>query len=91
LLPPIAWTLLQSSLRLTRRELQIVHGIFDDQTETSIAAQLGISHHTVNTYLQRLYRKLSACSRPQLILRIVAEYLAQRSGSSVRLTDEDAS
>lgn len=73
------WQLLKDSLRLSCRELQIARAIFDDQKELAIALDLAISPHTVNTYLQRLYQKLSVNSRAQLIVRIVAEYLANRS------------
>lgn len=52
-----AWQQLARSLRLTKREIQIVRGIFDDQTELAIAANLGISTHTVHTHVERLHRK----------------------------------
>jgi DNA-binding CsgD family transcriptional regulator len=63
------------ALRLSAREVQMVQGIFDDQKEANIAFTLAISPHTVNTYLQRLYAKLHVSSRPQLIVRVIAEYL----------------
>src|SRR5438093_9894197 len=75
LLPMSAWSGIGMALRLSRRELQIVQGVFDDRKEESIAYELGISPHTVNTYFQRLYAKLRVCSRPQLIVRVMAEYL----------------
>src|SRR5258707_1347856 len=75
LLPMSAWTRLGMALRLSRRELQIVRGVFDDRKEESIAHELSISPHTVNTYFQRLYAKLRVSSRPQLIVRVTAEYL----------------
>ena len=77
LLPASAWPYLSNTLRLSPREIQIVQGVFEDQKEESIAYELGISPHTVNTYFQRLYTKLHVSSRPQLILRVIAEYLAQ--------------
>lgn len=70
------WTRLRDSLRLSDRELQIVQGIFEDQKQESIAYSLGISPHSVNTYIQRIYSKLRIGSRPQLILRVMSEYLA---------------
>ena len=76
LLAEHTWDLLKLSLKLSDRELQIVKAIFDDKKETAIAADLEISPHTVNTYLQRLYQKLSVNSRAQLIVRIFAEHLA---------------
>ena len=74
LLSTDVWVHLGVALKLSPRELQIVQGVFDDQKEEAIAAALGISSHTVNTHFQRLYRKLHVCSRPRLILRVIAEY-----------------
>ena len=74
-----AWRHLADELQLSGRESQIVRGVFDDQTEPAIAAHLGISSHTVHTHLDRLYRKLGVSSRVALVLRVVAEYLSNRS------------
>jgi DNA-binding CsgD family transcriptional regulator len=95
LLPATAWPHLSDTLRLSPREMQIVQGVFEDQKEESIAYELGISPHTVNTYFQRLYTKLHVSSRPQLILRVIAEYLAladsQRDGSLVPMEPQSTS
>jgi DNA-binding CsgD family transcriptional regulator len=53
-----------------------MQAVFDDQKETAIAANLGISTHTVHTHLERLYRKLRVSSRVSLVVRVVAEYLS---------------
>jgi len=71
-----SWCELARSLKLSTRELQVVQGVFDDQKESAIAAGLGISPHTVNTYLQRVYQKLNVFTRSQLIISVVATYLA---------------
>jgi len=76
LLPSAAWSQLRDSLKLSDRELQIVQGIFEDQKQESIAFSLGISPHSVNTYIQRIYNKLRISSRPQLIVRVMSEYLS---------------
>lgn len=76
LLPPDAWHQLQTALRLSPRELQIMRCIFGDEKRTAIAHRLGISPGTVNTYFQRLYSKLQVASRPQLIVRVVGTYLS---------------
>jgi DNA-binding CsgD family transcriptional regulator len=81
LLPCDAWSRLGDSLRLSDRELQIVQGIFEDKKQESIAYALGISPHSVNTYIQRIYAKLHIGSRPQLIVRVMSEYLASQSQS----------
>ena len=76
LVPSDVWSRLRDSLGLSDRELQIVQGIFEDQKQECIAYTLGISPHSVNTYIQRIYAKLRIGSRPQLILRVMSEYLA---------------
>jgi DNA-binding CsgD family transcriptional regulator len=76
LVPVESWSRLRDALRLSDRELQIVQGIFEDQKQESIAFALGISPHSVNTYMQRIYAKLRIGSRPQLIVRVMSEYLA---------------
>jgi DNA-binding CsgD family transcriptional regulator len=75
LLPLEAWNQVSALLRLSRRELEVVWGIFDDLKEEAIAHQMGISPHTVNTYVQRIYSKLNVSSRQQLVLRLMVEYL----------------
>lgn len=75
MLRPHDWERIRLSLRLSVREIQITQYIFDDEKTECIATELGISVHTVNTYLQRLYFKLSVCSRPRLILRVLKNHL----------------
>jgi len=91
LFPLSTWPRLGMALRLSPREMQIVQGVFEDRKEESIAYELGISPHTVNTYFQRLYTKLRVSSRPQLIVRVIAEYLSMTpSGvSRAHATSED--
>ena len=71
------WKQLRDSLSLTRRELQVVNGIFAGLNETMIARLLGISPHTVHSYLDRVYRKLRVNTRVDLVLRVVAEHLGE--------------
>jgi DNA-binding NarL/FixJ family response regulator len=73
----LEWYHLRAVLHLSRREIEIVQGVFDDRKDEQIAHELAISRHTVNTYLHRLYKKLQVNSRPQLIVRIMVEYLKQ--------------
>ena len=79
-LPPAAWHALGKCLKLCRRELQIVQSVFDDHKEQHIANDLGISPHTVNTYVQRLYHKLGVSSRSQLIVHVVSQFLRSQEG-----------
>jgi DNA-binding CsgD family transcriptional regulator len=82
LIPEIAWCRIARSLALSDRELQIVRATFDDQKEAVIAATLGIRPRTVHTHVERLHRKLAVADRPQLILRILAEFLNLTTGSA---------
>ena len=70
-----AWEQIAHRLGLSSRELQIMRGVFDDRIEYAIAADLGISPHTVHTHFDRLRRKLGVGNRPQLILRVVNVFL----------------
>jgi DNA-binding CsgD family transcriptional regulator len=70
------WVSITTSLRLSRRESQILRCILNDDSETVIADFLGISPHTVHTHLERLYRKLGVNSRCQTTVRVFAEYVA---------------
>jgi DNA-binding CsgD family transcriptional regulator len=71
-----AWASINRSLDLSTRELQLVRGVFDDDTDFTIASSLGISPHTVHTHFERLHHKLGVANRAQLILRVVNEFLA---------------
>ena len=70
------WRRLARSLRLSKRESQIVSALFDDKKESAIATHLGISRHTVHTYTERLYRKMGVSSRVGLVRRIFVEYMS---------------
>lgn len=72
---PENWTELADHLGLAPRELQVVQGVFDDLKEFAIADDLGISPHTVHTYLERVYRKLAVGSRVELVVRVFAALL----------------
>jgi len=70
-----AWAAIVRSLNLSKREQQLVRGVFEDRTDHSIAAAIGISRHTVHTHFERLHAKLNVTNRAQLILRILDEFL----------------
>jgi DNA-binding NarL/FixJ family response regulator len=70
-----AWGEIARSLCLSPRELQILQAVFDDRTEYCIAADLGISPHTVHTHFNRLHRKLAEADRVGLLVRVMDEFL----------------
>ncbi len=69
------WDELLDGLNLSSRALQLIRGIFDDQTEEGIAYDLRISIHTVHSYLIRIYQKFGVNSREQLLVYIFGQYL----------------
>jgi DNA-binding CsgD family transcriptional regulator len=73
---PPAWAAMARSLQLSGRELQLVRGVFDDQKDLALASALGISVHTIHTHFERLHHKLAINGRPQLIQRVMQEFLA---------------
>ena len=50
---------------LTKRETEIVDLLPEGYTNKAIAQQLGIAEHTVETHLDRIYRKLRVQSRTE--------------------------
>ena len=71
---PGEWRSLASGLGLSPRECGIVRAVFDGNSEKDAAARLGLSPHTVHTYLWRIYRKLGVQSREELLVRVFAEF-----------------
>lgn len=77
------WMRIARALRLSGHELQIIRGVFDDRTESTIADNLGLSPHTVHTHFNRLHRKLAVHTRAGLALRVVASALKNTSSEGV--------
>jgi hypothetical protein len=75
-IPFEAWPYLAVSLRLSNRELQIVKGIFADRELEEIAHDNGANKEFVYRSLQRIFIKLGIGSRAELVVRVMAEYLA---------------
>lgn len=71
---PGEWRSLASCLGLSPRECGIVRAVFDGDSEKRTAERLGLSPHTVHTYLWRIYRKLNVQSREGLLVRVFAEF-----------------
>lgn len=71
---PAEWRTLAAALGLSPRECGIVRAVFDGASEKDTAEGLGLSPHTVHTYLWRIYRKLHVQSRAELLVRVFAEF-----------------
>jgi DNA-binding CsgD family transcriptional regulator len=88
------WRDVAKALRISGRELQIVHGIFDNRTEHAIAADLHIADCTVHTHLNRLYKKLGVTTRVELVLRVIETFLKTEqlvNGPTAKILIENAS
>ena len=70
------WHAIADVLGLCCREFEIVQFIFQSKSEAEIATELGISIHTVHTYIRRLYQKLGIGDHCQLIIRVFAVYIS---------------
>src|ERR1700682_4696170 len=58
----------QSSAKvLTRREQQVLQGVFEGLTNKEIAAQLGVTESAVKATLQQLFQKTRVRTRSQLV------------------------
>ena len=71
-----AWREIARTLGLTKREAQIVRGVFDNLRKTGIARRLQISDHTVHTHLNRLFKKLNVTTRTALVLRVMEQMIS---------------
>ncbi|MEZ6092151.1 MAG: helix-turn-helix transcriptional regulator [Pirellulaceae bacterium] len=56
-----------SLTHLTSRQLQILYGLFQGDSEKQLALRLGISQHTVHDHLKRLHARMGASSRGELL------------------------
>jgi DNA-binding NarL/FixJ family response regulator len=75
-IPQSHWDRLMLNLNLSRREQQILRLFIANQTDANIASALNISTHTVQTYSERLYRKMNAKNRTDVVVRLFAAYAA---------------
>ena len=87
---PPEWRSLSTCLGLSPRECGIVRHVFDGDSEKRTAERLGLSPHTVHTYLWRIYRKLQVQSREELLVRVFAEFRALPKRGSARVKRTDA-
>lgn len=61
---------------LTDREREIIKWVIEGMTNKEIAAQLGISDHTVKTHVRNIFGKLKVNRRLQLLLYRIADRTA---------------
>ena len=71
-----AWSEIAKALGITKREMQIIQGVFDNHTQQGIASRLNMNEHTAHTHLNRLFKKLNITTRTELVLRIMEQMIA---------------
>lgn len=62
-----AFTAAAQETVLSEREAQILRLVADGLTNREIAGQLFLSHHTVESHIKRIYRKLAVSSRTMAV------------------------
>ncbi len=62
-----------ATVRLTRRELDVVRLVAEGRSNDEIAAALGIGTKTVETHLARLFERTGVASRTELATRAIRE------------------
>jgi DNA-binding NarL/FixJ family response regulator len=62
-------------LHLSPRQADVATRLLRGASEKEVAAETGLSVHTVHTHVQRVYRKVGARSRVELMLRLVGSGL----------------
>jgi DNA-binding NarL/FixJ family response regulator len=68
---------------LSKREMEIVQAVAEGLNNREIAARLGISPHTVKNYLFRVFDKLGASNRIELLLMTLSQSSSQSVFSSI--------
>jgi DNA-binding CsgD family transcriptional regulator len=72
------WIAFATDNRLSDRELEAVVLVCRDLGRKEIAKRLGLSAGSLNTYMNRLHRKLCVETRVGLVLKVVRWALAAR-------------
>ena len=62
------WPLYATKMSANARETEILQRVAKGFTLPEIAAQLGLSRHTVADYVKQIYRKLNVSSRAEAAL-----------------------
>lgn len=68
---PVAGSLLRSVYRLTPAEVRLAEQLLQGRRPAEAAEALGVSIHTIRTYLKRLYHKVGARTQATLVRRLL--------------------
>lgn len=67
----VDWNRVATIYGLAPREVEVARLLFDGFQRRAMAGKLGLSIHTIDTYLRRLYRKVGHHRRDRVILEIL--------------------
>ncbi len=82
------WERIKEAMRLSPRQLDVVKCLFRGFGDKQIANHLGIAVSTVRAYMSKLFLKLSAADRVEVILCVLSRFLDQsRCGRGPRVQD----
>ena len=76
------WQAIRKALKLTGRETQVLRGIFHGRKYLAIAADLGISKHTVDTHWRHIKAKLGVKTHVEAIHCIYSVIMELNIGCS---------
>ena len=68
---------METTVRLTVREAEVLRLISRGRTYAQVAAELGVSLHTVGTHIKNAYRKLDVHSAAAAVMRAIELRLLQ--------------
>ncbi len=69
----------RGSVKLTKRESEVVCLVSDGLTNRLVAEQLGLSEHTVRNYLFRIFDKIGVSSRVELVRYYIDQVLRSQA------------
>jgi DNA-binding NarL/FixJ family response regulator len=82
--PPIRLADSNGTPLLTNQEQAVVHWMTEGLSNREIAAQLGLSEHTVKNYIFRVFEKLGVSKRVEVILYALNQRAISTDGNSHR-------
>jgi len=68
------WKKLVIQLELSSQQAQITHHLLEGLGDKQIATAMDISEHTVRTYLSRMFIKLDAQDRNELLVGVFRQF-----------------
>jgi DNA-binding NarL/FixJ family response regulator len=73
---PHDWDACVDALKLSPRQAAIVRLILRGKKDKEIAAETGLSKHTVRTYLRRIFDRFGVSDRTALVLCVLSNHRA---------------